>query len=862
MRKIQFYLLVICLFVVMTGCVNNDYEEREKTPDSQQAVEERNEDFNNVKGNVVIDNELSDSGEENIAFPNPYFYNQNYTILKAEYYEHWGDLSNETVDMQISFVKPYEQGNVYKFTIDLLPDLFPSYFSGENMNIYFYVTEDKIYRLRPYVQPQPNGETYYFYDDDELLTQMLNTDEKVMNNGEIVCQEEETDEEYSSIKVNGNQITYSRHETKPNGEDGYKEIFVWEKGKGLLEYRVGFGSQPYAVYLGEILEVESAESRQSESEAIQSPDETVEQDYMTESYDAGEGVFMSEYMKEMDTEFQETVIEEGILYEREVVYAQSDKGLLSMGDAALDSQIIGDFLINVMENRDVEKYRGIFGGEQYFDEFRGLMWNQLDTGWIANRYYDCCYTYVTEKEGYVSFTYYIYPDYEQMQVETSKVVIFRCDVDTGDGLICGTEFRAYDMTVEEYQTVREWKGKRIAVIEDGKVAGGGGLLTIPGQDSEEDVKYIDTMADMGSDSLVKLFMEDLRTGNIANGEVSNFLIDKESTWLSDIADEIHENTDGWELEETYDFYYLNHNEQAGLIHYKYYYYWNKLDEKNEKVLVTDAWISEDGIRDMQIHWFLTRRHIEEEEGTDSEIIGQNEEKLDIEAFLTIDWTDEDIIWVWNHTVSPDDSGQGWKFAVADIDFDGSQELLVIFPSNHCGGNSLYIYKQEDGNAFSYIDTIATTEQDMRSGIDYKAISLYMDIDLLDAYVNKDEEYRYLSMDRSTFGGDIHGGYDTVVLYETVLDENVAPKEVCRIEYYAPEEREELYFLGEKVYETGRLRDMIASYMDGYREVEIDYRMAEKTFARDVIGLDEAERNDELQELYESLKALADFTYAY
>lgn len=309
MRKIQFYLLVICLFVVMTGCVNNDYEEREKTPDSQQAVEERNEDFNNVKGNVVIDNELSDSGEENIAFPNPYFYNLNYTILKAEYYEHWGNLSNETVDMQISFVKSYEQGNVYKFTIDLLPDLFPSYFSGENMNIYFYVTEDKIYRLRPYVQLQPNGETYYFYDDDELLTQMLDTDEKVMNNGEIVCQEEETDEEYSSIKVNGNQITYSRHETKPNGEDGYKEIFVWEKGKGLLEYRVGFGSQPYAVYLGEILEVESAESRQSESEAMQSPDETVEQDYMTESYDAGEGVFMSEYMKEMDAEFQETVIE-------------------------------------------------------------------------------------------------------------------------------------------------------------------------------------------------------------------------------------------------------------------------------------------------------------------------------------------------------------------------------------------------------------------------------------------------------------------------------------------------------------------------------------------------------------------------
>lgn len=196
-------------------------------------------------------NDITIEEEEDIPFPNPYFYNQNHIILKAEYYEDWGNLSNNAVDMQVSFVKSYEQGNVYKFTIDVEPD-FQSYFSGENMNIYFYVTEDKIYRLRPYVQPQPNGETYYFYDDDELLIQMLDTDEKVMNNGEIVCQEEETGKEYSSIKVNGDQITYSLHEIKVNGEDGYKEIFVWEKGKGLIEYKAGFGSQPYAVYLGEI----------------------------------------------------------------------------------------------------------------------------------------------------------------------------------------------------------------------------------------------------------------------------------------------------------------------------------------------------------------------------------------------------------------------------------------------------------------------------------------------------------------------------------------------------------------------------------------------------------------------------------
>lgn len=600
------------------------------------------------------------------------------------------------------------------------------------------------------------------------------------------------------------------------------------------------------------------ESSDMELQTESLADESIKSDYLPATE---EGALVPEYLKAVQAAFQETVIEEGILYEGDVVYRQSADGLLSMGDAALDAQTIGALLLDVMENGNAQEYKDLFGSESCFEAFRDTIGDGVDVGWTANRYYDCAYTYITEAEGYVSFTYYIYPDYEQMQAETAKAVIFRCDVDTGDGLICGTELKAYDVTMEEYQTAREWKGKRIAVIEDGEAAGGGGRLKIPSRDAEEDVTYIDTMADMGSDSLVKLFMEDLRTGNIANGEASNFLIDQESTWLSDIADEIHENTDGWELEETYDFYYLNHYEQAGLIHYQYYYYWNKPDEQNEKALVADAWISEDGIWDMQIHWFLTRRHLADEEETASGE-SEQEEAADIDAFLTVDWTDDNILLWMNHAVTPQDSGQGWRFALADIDFDGSEELLILFTSNHCGENSLYIYGQEDGNVFSYIDTIATQGQDMQSGIDYKAISPYMDIDLLDAYVNQEGEYRYLSLDRSDFGGDIHGGYYTIILYETVLKEDTLPKEIARIEYLAPEEREELYFLGEKVYETGRLRDMIASYMDGYREVKLDYRMAEKTFARDVVGLEEAERNDELQELYESLKALPDFKYTY
>lgn len=226
------------------------------------------------------------------------------------------------------------------------------------------------------------------------------------------------------------------------------------------------------------------------------------------------------------------------------------------------------------------------------------------------------------------------------------------------------------MTREEYQAAREWKGRRVAIIEDGEIAGGGGNIPIPASEDSEEKLYIYTDKEMDGDSLCELLMEDFSTGNIVNGRTSKFITDKEAGWLPDIA-----------------------------------------------------------------------------------------------AFLEFDWTTEQVL-MWDHTIEPEDSAQGWEFSVADIDFDDSQEMLVSFPANHCGGNSLYVYQQENGNVLSYADTIATPERCMLTGIDYKVISPYMDIDLLDAYVNEVNEYRYLSLDCSSFGGDVHGGIYTVILYET------------------------------------------------------------------------------------------------
>lgn len=554
-------------------------------------------------------------------------------------------------------------------------------------------------------------------------------------------------------------------------------------------------------------------------------------------------------------EFQENVIKEGIVYEGKIVYGQEERGLLSSGDAALSAEAIGKIIIDVSESGSLGavEYRDLFDSESFFQMFQEQKWNQLGASWKANRYYDCdCI--LNQRNGYIGFLYYFYPDYEAMDVETAKALTFRCTVDIDDGKLGSTELRIYPMTKEEYQTAREWAGRRIAVIENGEITGGGGNIPIPvSESSEEKQRHIYTNHEFGEYSLCELLMEDLGTGNIEDGKISEFITDKESGWLSDLADESRGNMNaGWRLGEKYDFYYINHNEQAEKIHYRYYFYWNKAGEERERVLAIDAWISEKGLEEMAFHWFMRRRNFINDVSQESR--EEMLKKADIEAFLNFDWTTEQVL-MWDHTIEPLDSAQGWEFSVADIDFDDRQEMLISFPSNHCGENSLYIYKQENGNVFSYTDTIATPERYMLTGIDYKEISPYMDIELLDIYVNDNNEYKYLSLDCSSFGGDFHGGTYTVTLYETVFGHGEEPKEIARIDYCGPEESEELYFLGEKVYERGKLRDMIALYMAGYTEVAVNYRTAEKTFARDVVAVSAEEKKQELDELYESLRSM-------
>lgn len=206
--------------------------------------------------NVVQDGQMME--ETCTVIENPYFPVQEHISLKvhAAYYDQ--EFVEETVDAEVDQVKVYENGRIYRFTVFISPMVgMRSFLESDIMSMYFYVTADKIYLLMPYCQLEAGGESIYFYDDDELLAKTFDTEEKLLKYGALilVCQKEEMHGEFFSLTLEGNQIKYYYSETKVNGEQGQRDLFVWEEGKGLVEFGTVYGPGPYEVYIDEIQSV-------------------------------------------------------------------------------------------------------------------------------------------------------------------------------------------------------------------------------------------------------------------------------------------------------------------------------------------------------------------------------------------------------------------------------------------------------------------------------------------------------------------------------------------------------------------------------------------------------------------------------
>ena len=217
------------------------------------------------EGEQVVQVNNIENSDEATSEGNPYFFSKDHVYLKAKAeYEDTirSKFVEEVVYAEMYLVKEYEQGSVYKFVVEPLGAL-----TDERLNTYFYVTNDKIYRLYSYVYKDDGVIT--FYNNDELLIQVLDTDEKLINNGQVVCQKEEIEsklcegdsEFHYVISKRENQIVYSSRSITPNGEIYYYESFRWEEGKGLVEFNSGYRVEREPLYLTEIAEISEEKYR-------------------------------------------------------------------------------------------------------------------------------------------------------------------------------------------------------------------------------------------------------------------------------------------------------------------------------------------------------------------------------------------------------------------------------------------------------------------------------------------------------------------------------------------------------------------------------------------------------------------------
>lgn len=181
---------------------------------------------------------------------NTYFYKGDEITLSAiaKYDGNEERYVEENIDIQIKLIKEYSQGFLYQFELLGLENM-----KVNRTNIYFFVTDDIIYRLSTLYDD--SGEAILY--TNKSFFEYWNSSDIIMDNSEIVCQESVMEnfierDGYkieSAISSNEEQIMYSKTEIKTNGEVGFYEWFTWEKGKGMVEYGSGYGAERDIIYI-------------------------------------------------------------------------------------------------------------------------------------------------------------------------------------------------------------------------------------------------------------------------------------------------------------------------------------------------------------------------------------------------------------------------------------------------------------------------------------------------------------------------------------------------------------------------------------------------------------------------------------
>lgn len=192
--------------------------------------------------------------EEEIQVSNPYFFTNN--ISQAAY---WGrfifdDFVEQDVKLNITELADLINGSLYELKLDSVlgvPD--------DRISLgHFYVQDDRIYKIEP--------------TEENLST--LKAGGELPEGSVIVCQDEEIKDVLSEdepgfhhwLEVHGDKREYRSYNNQ--AASGYYESFTWEKGKGLVYYRSGYGAERDSIELGPVSAADSGITRETDDDSM------------------------------------------------------------------------------------------------------------------------------------------------------------------------------------------------------------------------------------------------------------------------------------------------------------------------------------------------------------------------------------------------------------------------------------------------------------------------------------------------------------------------------------------------------------------------------------------------------------------
>jgi hypothetical protein len=225
-NKKRYFTYLIAAMLLMPACSSSSKEKEEVvTTNNTITVTEPASESEQIVPTIAMTQDITSYFYEDVSQPVIY-----QGILTFN-----GDFVEKNVTLRVNYIDHLKNGNLYElklYSTEEIPE--------DRLTIgYFYVQTDKIYKINA-----AEDTLNLFRESGELPSDSV-----------VVCQEEGYQDTLSEeetgyhqyLEVDGDKRVY--HSYNNQVSSGFYETFTWELGKGLINYRSGYGAEADAIEL-------------------------------------------------------------------------------------------------------------------------------------------------------------------------------------------------------------------------------------------------------------------------------------------------------------------------------------------------------------------------------------------------------------------------------------------------------------------------------------------------------------------------------------------------------------------------------------------------------------------------------------